>query len=136
MLRQASGDVVVVATVPTIEGYMDIREFAVDLHGAANQRHAGDGPHHPPMLGLDLRERLGDRVDRPGRNAPVFELPEPFGRRPLADGGADEADDLVAVSDPGAFDAIEGAFATHQQEDEGDRGEPSESHVQDPSHHV
>jgi uncharacterized protein len=56
-LKQASGDVVVVATVPTIEGYGDIREYAVKMfenHG----RGIGDkGKDNGLLILLALKER-------------------------------------------------------------------------------
>jgi len=56
-LKKASGDVVVVATVPTIEGYGDIREYATKLF-ENNGKGIGDkGKNNGLLIVLALKER-------------------------------------------------------------------------------
>ena len=51
-----------------------------------------DRPHHLPMLCLNVRQGLGDPVDRSRRNACCLELLEPFRGRLLADALANQAE--------------------------------------------
>ena len=55
-----------------------IRASPVEPHGRADQRHSRDRPHHPPVLGLDVAQRLADAVDRAGRDARRLEQLEPL----------------------------------------------------------
>jgi uncharacterized protein len=56
-LKQASGDVVVVATVPTIEGYGDIREYAVKMFENHGRGIGEKGKDNGLLILLALKER-------------------------------------------------------------------------------
>jgi uncharacterized protein len=56
-LKQASGDVVVVATVPTIEGYGDIREYAVKMFENHGHGIGEKGKDNGLLILLALKER-------------------------------------------------------------------------------
>jgi uncharacterized protein len=56
-LQAASGDVVVVATVPTIEGYGDIREYAVKLFENHGRGVGQKGKNNGLLILLALKER-------------------------------------------------------------------------------
>jgi uncharacterized protein len=56
-LKDASGDVVVVATVPTIEGYGDIREYATKLFENHGKGIGDKGKNNGLLILLALKER-------------------------------------------------------------------------------
>ena len=56
-LKQASGDVVVVATVPTIEGYGDVREYAVKMFENHGHGIGEKGKDNGLLILLALKER-------------------------------------------------------------------------------
>jgi uncharacterized protein len=56
-LQAASGDVVVVATVPTVEPYGDIREYAVELFGNRGRGIGERGKDNGALILLALKER-------------------------------------------------------------------------------
>jgi uncharacterized protein len=56
-LKQASGDVVVVATVPTIEGYGDIREYAVKMFENHGHGIGEKGKDNGLLILLAIKER-------------------------------------------------------------------------------
>ena len=56
-LKDASGDVVVVATVPTIEGYGDIREYATRLFENRGKGIGEKGKNNGLLILLALKER-------------------------------------------------------------------------------
>jgi len=56
-LKKASGDVVVVATVPTIEPYGDIREYAVKLFGNHGRGIGDKGKDNGLLILLAVKER-------------------------------------------------------------------------------
>jgi len=56
-LKEASGDVVVVATVPTIEGYGDIREYATKLFENHGKGIGEKGKNNGLLILLALKER-------------------------------------------------------------------------------
>src|SRR5881275_3024768 len=56
-LKDASGDVVVVATVPTIEGYGDIREYATKLFENHGRGIGEKGKDNGLLILLALKER-------------------------------------------------------------------------------
>jgi uncharacterized protein len=56
-LKDASGDVVVVATVPTIEGYGDIREYATKLFANGGKGIGEKGKNNGVLILLALKER-------------------------------------------------------------------------------
>jgi uncharacterized protein len=56
-LKNASGDVVVVATVPTIEGYMDIREFAVKMFENGGRGVGDKGKDNGLLIVVAVQER-------------------------------------------------------------------------------
>ena len=56
-LKAASGDVVVVATIPTIEGYGDIREYAVKMFENHGQGIGDKGKDNGLLILLAIKER-------------------------------------------------------------------------------
>src|SRR4051812_29425824 len=56
-LKDASGDVVVVATVPTIEGYGDIHEYATKLFENHGKGIGDKGKNNGLLIVLALKER-------------------------------------------------------------------------------
>jgi uncharacterized protein len=56
-LQAASGDIVVVATVPTVEPYADIREYAVKLFENHGRGIGAKGKDNGVLILLALKER-------------------------------------------------------------------------------
>src|SRR5512142_765453 len=54
------------------------------------------------MLRLDVAQRLADAIDRPGGDSRGLELIQPFCRRLLGNGLADQPNHFPAIGDPDA----------------------------------